>query len=866
MCYNNNSILIYCAFGHKAIRKDCIKLAQVFDFKNDYTGLEPAQAEENLDLYGYNSDTKLDEKTKGYNPLKAFINLRMVLMASAAGVSIWYGYASEEGVWSIFAGFVLIMLCVIYGATELKKNTDSDKYFFELKKRSKTEFRIIRGGEFKTIRRELIVPDDIMVLSAGESVPADAHLLEIRDLTVDESVFTADKTPVKKITGADSTSENLKRSCIYKGTKIVSGELVARVTGTGVDTKYFKQYGAVKETDEYYTSLEKTVMRISDIFTAAAAVMLVIGVVTYIDIRADLPIAQMIYGAFYPSAAFALCFIPSETASLLRLYYAKGSQLLEEKNIWVKNLSTVEYINAVTCILIDKSGMVTKNNMQVADELTGNPAMLSNISVLSCMKDTEDPFDKAIILNASFNGNDTSELMENELIKSYPFDDTEGCSGNVWIVGGARLMCIKGTPDKLLPMCDVPVDMLYTVQNKQLSYARQGCNVLAVAFAKLDDDAELPERITDGHYSFMGLIAFENQTKDYIPAAILNCQKAGIRVIMTTGDSAEAGLAVARKIGIKGDTVVTGDMLMSGEELDFSDVGVFARITSEMKPELIRRLQKSGEVVMITGESASDSDLLELADIGVSIAKDVTGAAFEECDVVVGNDSFETVTEILSTARQSHLNIKRCICASLTALITLVVFAVFDLFVGTGFVVSPVLGGMLTVLAVPAASLMFCEHTADMKNSTRPSMYIGRGKLRKSFFLRPLLQGLGLAASEIIYYLISSGIGNNDEETVAKLLPLSQSGFLLIFIFGLLLTCWANLSERNIIDGFRSGQTLSWLITGIMVGVSLIIVFVPYLNSFFGFGAPDILSAAIALVITVVLQIPAEIMRATFGK
>lgn len=841
-------------------------MAQVFDFKNDYVGLSTAQTEENIELYGYNSDTRLDEKTKGYRPVKAFINLRVLLMAASAGVSIWYGYTVEDGVWNIFAGFVLVMLCAMYIATELKKNTSSDRYFFELKKRSKTEFRVVRDGEFRTVRRELIVPDDILILSAGESVPADAHLLEIKDLTADESVFTGDKTPVKKITGSDSTSENLKKSCIYKGTKIVSGELVARVSATGVDTKYYKQYGAVKENDEYYTALEKTVIRISDIFTAAAAVMLIIGVVTYIDIRADLTIAQMIYGSFYPAAAFALCFIPSETASLLRLYYAKGSRLLEEKNIWVKNLSTVEYINAATCILIDKSGMVVKRNMQVADELTGNTELMSNISVLSCMKDTDDPFDRAIILNASFNGRDTSELMENELVKSYPFDDTEGCSGNIWIVGGARLMCIKGTPDKVLPMCDVPVDMLYTVQNKQLSYAQQGYNVLAVAYAKLPDDAALPERLTEGHYSFMGLIAFEYQTKDYIPAAVLGCQKAGVRVIMTTGDSAEAALAVAKKIGIKGDSVVTGDMLMSGEDIDFSDVGVFARVTSEMKPELIRRLQKSGEVVMITGESASDSDLLELADIGVSIAKDVTGAAFEECDVVVGNDSFETVNEILSTARQSHLNIKRCICASLTALVTLVIFAIFDLIVGPGFIVSPVLGGLLTVLAIPAASYMFCEHTADMRNSTRPSMYIGRGKLRKSFFLRPLLQGIGLAAAEIVYYLISSGIGNNDADTLAKLEPLSRSGFLLIFVFGLLLTCWANLSERNIINGFASGQTFSWLVTGLMVGISLIIVYVPYLNMFLGFGAPDVLQIMIALGITALLQIPAELMRMTFGN
>ena len=839
-------------------------MARISDFDNDYLGLDDARADDNIDLYGYNSDTKLDEQDKGYSPVRAFLNLRFLIMLAAAVLSLWYGVVSDSddgGLPQMITGGLMLLLCGGFAAEEIAKNTYCDRYFFEMKTRSKVEFRVMRNSELTYIRRELIVPDDILYLQAGESVPADAHLLEIRGLTVDESVFTGDKTPVSKFTGADSEREELKKSCIYKGSKIVSGELVARVTGTGVDTRYFKEFGAVHASDEYYTTFERLIMRVSGIFSAVAAVMLFIGAFSFITVSVDIPFIDTIYNTFYPAAAFALCFIPAETASLVRLYYIRGAQKLEEKGIWIKNLRTIEHINAATCILIDKNGMVTKKNMQFADQLTQNPAMLANISVLACSKTPDSPFDKAIILNASFNGRDTSELTNNELVREYVFDEEEGGAGNLWIVGGAKLLCIKGAPEKLLPLCDVPNDMLYTVQNKQVSYSQQGYNVLAVAYARIPDDMEPPERISEAHYSFMGLIAFETQTKDYIPAAILGCRKAGARVVMTTGDSAETALAVANKVGIRGDKAVTGDMLRSGEDIDLSGVGVFARITDGQKRDIIRREQENGEVVMITGETAADSDLLELADIGVSIASTVSGAAFEEADVVVNNDSFETVTDIMSVSRQAHLNIKRCISTSLTALGALIIFAVFDLIMGGEPIVTPVISSLLAVLFVPAAGFMFYENVSDLRRFTEPSHYISSGHIRKGFFVRPLIQSAGIALAEIIYYLISSG-----GEASADYIASSRSGFLMVFVCGLLLTCVSNLSDAGITESLRSARGLPLLIAGVSLAAVLVLIYVPVVNSLFGLAAPEIMSLIIALLITVILQLPAELLRMSLSK
>ena len=180
-------------------------MAKVLDFNNEYTGLDEEKVEEHIDLYGYNSDTKLDEKEKGYSSVQAFLDLRFWIMFSAAAISMWHGViTSGNSAAEICAAIVLLLLCGVYAATV--KNTYNDKYFFALKARSKVEYRVVRKGELHGITREHIVPDDILVLEAGESVPADAHLLEIRDLTVDESILTGSKTPVRKITGADNLS------------------------------------------------------------------------------------------------------------------------------------------------------------------------------------------------------------------------------------------------------------------------------------------------------------------------------------------------------------------------------------------------------------------------------------------------------------------------------------------------------------------------------------------------------------------------------------------------------------------------------------------------------------------------------------
>lgn len=837
--------------------KDTI-LAQLNDFKSEYIGLNNTKAGEHIKLYGYNSENKHEEKERKFSVFRTIFTLKFFLLAAASVLSFLYG--------ELVSGIVLAVLTAAFVTVETIKGKKCDEEYNRVRQHSKVICNVVREGRLCEVYRELLVPDDIIILEEGENVPADAHLLEIYDLTVDESVFTGSRKPVQKITGADSLNEELKRSCIYKGTKIVSGLLAARVTATGVDTKLFKTYGTVEETDVYFTSAEKTVRRVSRVLNIAAAVILAFSALfrfTAIDIFADNPLLNTVYNTFYPAIAFALCFIPAQIETTIRLYYIKGVKRLGERNARVKNLTAIEHMSAVTCICIDKTGDIAKGRLELADELSVNEQMMTNISVLSCEKThTADHIDQAIILNAAFKGADAAELQENELLKEYPFDNSVGISGNLWNVNGSRLLCVKGSPDVMLPLCDVPSDLLYTVQNKKIAYEKQGYITFVVAVMQLSEEDEIPKSLRNIRYKFIGLMAFDTPTKDNIPYAIRSCLKAGIRVVMTTGDSPETALSIARKIGIRNEGIVTGEQLTSGEETDLSEVGIFAKVTPSQKMDIIKRLQDSGEIVVAFGGENIDSNILEQADIGITSA-DSSGAASEACEVTVSSGDFESVVDVLKVARQVYGNVKRCISLNITALATLAVFACLNLFLGVPQVITPVIYAIIGVLIVPAVSLMFLDNSSDLKSDISSSRFIGRNRIRKSFFIRPLVQALGLILAEIVFYMISSGYGVNSEETVLQLTPQSASNFLLIFVFGIIIAGWVNLSEKSIADAFKAGQSFAGLISGLTVLFALLIVFVPVVNNALGFEAVNAMMPVLALIITLVSQLPAEIAKHT---
>jgi Ca2+-transporting ATPase len=816
-----------------------------------YRGLSSDDAAERLIMYGYNGNSRMLETDGDFNGAKIIFSFRFLMMVLAATVLLFSG--------NIGKGFVMLLLAVFHSSVEFFKALRCRDFFSELKRISSVRFRVLRDGQIQLMRKEYIVPDDIIILQEGESVPADAHLLEASGVSADESLLTGDRTPTAKRAGADSKNE-IKQTCIYKGTRILSGNIIARVTATGVDTKRCQELGEAKAQTKaaYMTGIETAATKTMPIFHAVSgAFFLIFFLLTVVTLPAEADFTQLALNSLLPAFAFALCLIPAECPRLVRSHYLYGAFSLLKKNCVVKDLGAMASLSAITAVCVDKTGAITKNHTTPVDEYTTDSENLSRIAVLSCDPNDSGVLDRAIILGAAFKGVDVKALQENELICRYPYSDDTKVGGNLWRIGGKLLLCIKGSPESVLARCDFTPDYLFSIQQKEQKFAEQGHRVVAAAYACIDesDGVKAPDDILSAEYTFVGLTAFANQTRDSAPAAVRGCYRAGVKVIMTTGDSADAAVTIGRKIGIIDAKAVTGDYLrdcqMNGEQPDIKDVNIFARVTPDQKPYIVELLQAEGEVVAVTGIGAADVEALEQANVGVALPQETSGAAKEACGLVLADDDFNSVVDALKETRQIHYNIKQTIGIAICAITAMSMFALFCLFSGSGVKssMSPLGVSLPAVLLMPLLSLSFFGNRADIKGVMEASGFVGRRALDKSFLIRSITQGLCVSVVVLLFRLF---IGNAD----------FHSCFLAIFTGGLISAVGVNLSSQIPIyklPGIKGGLPI--IIMAAVFVLATLLVYLPGVNSAFGLTAINPLLYIGAFLLGIISQAWVEIPK-----
>ena len=805
-------------------------MAQILNFKSDYKGLSSSEANESLAMYGLNDESL--EEGGSYNLKKSIFTLRFLVQAGAVVLL----FLSEQFV----SATVMLLLTVMLTAGDVIWQLKLYEKESNLKRLSGMKFRAVRNGELTLVRKEYLVPDDIIVLQKGERVPADAHLLEAENLTVNEAIFSGDGSPVEKRVGADGGKAVPKTTCIYKNTLIVSGSLVARVFATGEDT-------AVKRKETRRISqFEKKLKRPVRIITVTGAVIALLTALFCFISAEDLDgLVPVLTKIVLPALSVGMLFVPAQADKLVRLYYLTGAEHMNRRHALVKNTGTVEELSAITCICIEKTGTVSKNHIEVADIFTENTELFTNVCVLACDPAPAQPAEKAILLNASFGGTDVKELLSNEREAFYPFDEDTKMSGNLWKINGQRLLCIKGSPEETLALCNIDPNELHYIQQKRLGYAKQGRQVLAVAFAALSPDDKTPEKLSEIRYEYMGLAALENPTRDTVPYAVKSCVKAGVRVIMMTGDNEEAAAAVGRQIGLSSLKTVTGP------ELDFTpdleEVGIFAKVTPSQRLKVVEMLREKGEIVAVVGTGTDDIALLEEADVGISVSANASPAACESCDMLMSDDNFLAVADAVKESRQIHRNVKSALGLILSGHLAAAVFAVVAAATGGAAIFTPILAVIISCIMFPTAASIFIGNSADLKSDFISSTFISKGVINGSFFLKILILGGMLAVAETLFYLLTLSF----EPT------LHRSVFFFMTAVGLIFIGFSLVSrKRSFFACAREKKGFSGTLqTGILLLSALVMIYVPYLNSAFGFAAPNILVLLIALAVTAVFTL-----------
>ncbi len=803
-------------------------MAQFFNFKGDYFGLTDADIEKNTELYGYNVYTKKDKPDESFSATGVIFSLPFVFMFIAGVVSLFTP--------NLLGGILILIIDVLYAAGEIYFGMSADEKLMRLKESTVVKYRVIRNGRLDFIAKELIVPEDLIVVQAGERVPADAYIQEARDLTADESVFTGSNKPVAKYTGSMSKSE-LSQSFVYSGTLILTGVAICKVSAAGVDTKFYQKIGEKPDKHTYTTEMERTVKGIMPIATAVAAALAIVSLIAWTVL------GNSVIDALLRGITCGLCFLPTGISTVIRFYYIKGATDMISKSAVVKSVADIERLNSVSVLCIEKQGAISKSHLEVRSIFTKSEELLFKIGLLACDPNTADESERALIVKAGFFDENICDIYDdNKFIERIP-ESNEVMSGALWEVGGSRLYCIKGAPEQILPLCKFKGDGLFTVQKKQQEYYAAGYSVMAVACA---DAAERDCDSTAGFaYTFVGFVAFSAPIRDTVSGAVKSFDLTGVKLVMMSEDEPHVAEATAKSIGLSGKTITGRQISHSvkyGEEINF-DADIYAKVTPEQKLYILDKLRKSGEVVAMTGTRTTDAEALELADVGITISQHCAGSASEAADIIVNDDNLASIAAMISHARQIHRNIKRAVGSILSCYSGFLVLTILNLFRDdTQLMLNPLLLALLTMIMMPIAALAYSGNRKDMGGEMPPSDYVARRKINYMFLCRSLLVGALCGGVAFASYMFMYN-GSTDFARSCGLLSFGVC----FSLFGLMSGSFDK-PLKSILNA--RGEML--ICYGLFALVPILLIYLPIINTAFGLAAIDGLAFFISFVTGVI--------------
>ncbi|MCS7385635.1 MAG: calcium-translocating P-type ATPase, SERCA-type [archaeon GB-1867-005] len=671
-------------------------------------GLSDVEAKSRLEKYGFN---ELVERAR-VSPIRLFIdqfkNFLVALLIVASIISAAIG----EHVDSMAIMAIVILNAVLGFIQEYR----AERALEALKKLAAPRARVRRGGrEFTVLAREL-VPGDVIVLEPGDRVPADARLITCTDLKVDEAMLTGESVPVRKnaaIILPDDTPVADRKNMVFMGTLVSTGYGEAVVVSTGMNTEMGKIAAMVQEVEKEETPLMR---KLNQFGKRIGALIIILCIVTFalgLFRRVD-PILM-----FMTSVGLAVSAVPEGLPAVVTITLALGVKDMAKRNAIVRRLASVETLGCTTVICADKTGTMTKNEMTVRKiyvngklvEVTGagyqvegeflvdgvnvNPLedphleLLLRIGLLCSHADLVkengewkvlgDPTEGALVVAAAKAG-----LWKHRLLKEYPkrheipFESSRKRMTTIHESRDGKLIAyVKGAPEVILerskfifengsvrPITDADKERILRIFREM---AEGALRVLAMAYRELPAQFEFIESDqVETELVFVGLAGMIDPPRDEVKDAIKQCRKAGIRVVMITGDHKLTAIAVAKEIGlVEGDNfkVLTGADLdkMSDEELteNVEKVPIFARVSPEHKVRIVRALKRRGHVVAMTGDGVNDAPALKLADIGVAMGIKGTDVAKEASDMILADDNFATIVRAVRDGRAIYDNIRK---------------------------------------------------------------------------------------------------------------------------------------------------------------------------------------------------------------
>ncbi len=876
-------------------------------------GLSAAEAQARLEKNGKNklAEGKKDSLIKRF--LSQLADPMIIILIVAAVISAVTATFGGEG--EGYADVVIIMVVVIINAVlGVYQEAKAEKAIEALQEIAAATSKVIRDGKLIDVRSEDLVIGDIVVIEAGDSIPADCRIIENASLKIEEAALTGESVPVNKTVdiidteGSDDVPLGDRKNMCYMGSNVVYGRGKAVVVATGMDTEMGKIADALAQAEDEQTPLQIKLNQLSKILS-----ILVLGICVFIfafDIVRTIAVGEKVgfdnaLGFFMVAVSLAVAAIPEGLAAVVTIVLSIGVTKMSKRNAVIRKLTAVETLGCTQIICSDKTGTLTQNKMTVVEYKGDDEKLLATAMALCCDAELQEdgsvkgePTEAALVAYADTLGLKKYELEEKfPRVGEAPFDSGRKMMSTIHQTENGFVQYTKGAPDVVLSLCTtalvdgkkVPMtdELKAQIASQNKEMADKALRVLCASMRTYAvQPSNEPEEL-ERELCYVGLTGMIDPVRPEVVDAIKECATAGIRPIMITGDHKDTAVAIAKSLGIIEDEshAITGAELnkISDEELDkrIEEFSVYARVQPEHKVRIVQAWKKKGKITAMTGDGVNDAPSIKNADIGVGMGITGTDVTKNVADMVLADDNFATIVSAVEEGRKIYDNIR----ASIQFLLSSNLSEVLTIFIATvlGFTLfEPVhlLWINLITDCFPALALGMEKGDPDiMRRAPRDSK---DGIFANGMGIDCAWQGVMVTVLTLAAYIAGIVMGAKDHGvTINSFMGIfaindgivHQNGMTMAFLTLSMCEIFHSFNMRSRRKSIAQMGSLNWYLIGAMVlslVLSTVVIYIPFLRDAFDFAeitsTEYFTSLGIAFLVIPIVEIIKAIQRAVEKK
>ncbi len=857
-------------------------------------GLTSEQAQKRLEENGKNRLEEGKKKSVIRRLLEQFADPMIIILIVAAAIS---------GITAAFEGgfpsdVIIILFVVILNAIlGVVQESKAEKAIEALQEMAAATSKVERDGKVMQIKSEDLVVGDVIILEAGDAVPADARIIESASLKIEEAALTGESVPVNKfidIINLKDTEKDVplgdRKNMMYMGSSVVYGRGRAVVTATGMDTEMGKIAGALAQAQDGQTPLQKKLAQLSKILSfiviGICAVIFAIGIIRELVTGNQIGL-EFLLNTFMIAVSLAVAAIPEGLAAVVTVVLSIGVTNMSKKNAIIRKLTAVETLGCAQIICSDKTGTLTQNKMTVVEHygddekmLATGMALCTDVNIDENKEIIGEPTEAALVAYALTLDLNKNDLSKNEpRVAEAPFDSMRKMMSTVHSKDGTYIQYTKGAPDEVLKCCtkilkdgkvrDITEADRTEILKKNKEYADRALRVLACSFKELSEiPADQSPEALEKDLVFCGLVGMIDPVRPEVKAAIEECRTAGIRPIMITGDHKDTATAIAMELGIidNPDAAITGAQLNEISDEDFEkDVekySVYARVQPEHKVRIVNAWKKRGMITAMTGDGVNDAPSIKSADIGVGMGITGTDVTKNVADMVLADDNFATIVSAVEEGRRIYDNIRKSIQFLLASNLSEVLSIFFANLLGFT-ILKPVHLLWINLVTDCFPALALAMEKGEKNIMSRPPRNSKDGIFSGGVGFDIFYQGLFVTGLTLAAYFI----GHYIEAGVWEITN-SPDGMTMAFLTMSMCEIFHSLNMRSqrgstVAMTFRGSHNMYLFGSCLMsLLMTTVVIYVPFLANAFNFQTIDLMEYAVALALAFAIIPLVEIVKA----